>query len=97
MSSPPSKARVHFEKFLGVKAEKVEEEAPSIRNADPFIEREPTVGEFLEEFTPSGKDIAEYFYNLFPFLSWIGKYNLIWFIGDLVAGKLMQCKHTISV
>ena len=80
-----TKARI--EKFLGVNHIEAEERAPSISNADPFIEREPTVGEFLREITPSLHDVGLYFYNLFPFLSWIGKYNFVWFVGDLIAGE----------
>lgn len=87
MTAPPSKSRSALEKFLGADHVEPEERAPSITNADPFIEREPTVGEFLEEFTPTIQGIAEYLYSLFPFLSWIGKYNWIWFLGDLIAGK----------
>ncbi|CAM1505805.1 Fc.00g114420.m01.CDS01 [Cosmosporella sp. VM-42] len=85
--SPPSATRVRLDRLFGVehKAE-TQERPPSISNADPFIEREPTVGEFLEEYTPTIQDIASYFYNLFPFLSWIGKYNFIWFLGDFIAG-----------
>ncbi|KAH7013190.1 sulfate transporter family-domain-containing protein [Ilyonectria destructans] len=86
MTAPPNKARSALEKFLGADHVEPEERAPSITNADTFIEREPTVGEFLEEFTPTIHGIAEYLYSLFPFLSWIGKYNLIWFLGDLIAG-----------
>ncbi|KAL7908380.1 sulfate transporter family domain-containing protein [Trichoderma velutinum] len=73
-------------KALGFATEDRDSDVPSISNADPFIEREPTVGEFLEEITPTLHDVGQYFYHLFPFLSWIGKYNFTWFIGDLIAG-----------
>ncbi|KAF4120642.1 solute carrier family 26 (sodium-independent sulfate anion transporter), member 11 [Geosmithia morbida] len=62
------------------------ETAPEYPDVDPYYEQEPTVREFLEERTPSLKDVGLYFYRLFPFLSWIGKYNLTWFAGDLIAG-----------
>ncbi|KAF7546274.1 hypothetical protein G7046_g9347 [Stylonectria norvegica] len=86
MSSPRTGLKAKFEKFIGVEHYATEERAPSITNADPFVDREPSVGEFLREFTPGFRDIGAYFYNLFPFLSWIGKYNFIWFLGDLIAG-----------
>ncbi|QGI85321.1 hypothetical protein CEK25_012050 [Fusarium fujikuroi] len=87
MSQPgKNSAKTALEKFIGADHTEPEEKAPSITNADLYIEEEPTVGEFLREITPSTRAIGEYFYNLFPFLSWVGKYNLIWFIGDLVAG-----------
>ena len=58
----------------------------SISSADTYVEGEPTSGDFLREMTPSFHDVGQYFYNLFPFVHWIGRYNLIWLIGDLVAG-----------
>ncbi|KAG5994037.1 hypothetical protein E4U43_003334 [Claviceps pusilla] len=63
-----------------------DDDVPSISNADLFIEHEPTVGEFLAEITPTARGVARYVSRLFPFVQWIGKYNLIWFIGDLIAG-----------
>lgn len=52
-----------------------------------YLEPEPTTAEWLKEICPTWHDVLMYFYNLFPFLSWITKYNLQWFFGDLVAGK----------
>ncbi|KYK54258.1 sulfate permease II [Drechmeria coniospora] len=63
-----------------------DDDIPSISNTDLFIEHEPTVREFLAELTPSARDVGRYVYNLFPFIHWIGKYNLTWFVGDLIAG-----------
>ncbi|CRG90369.1 Sulfate permease 2 [Talaromyces islandicus] len=54
--------------------------------ADTYIEPEPTSAEWLYEHVPTWHDVIEYFISLFPFLSWIGRYNLQWFLGDLVAG-----------
>lgn len=59
----------------------------SINSADTFIEEPPHVGEFFLGFIPTGEQVYKYFLSLFPFLSWIGYYNLQWLIGDLVAGK----------
>lgn len=64
------------------------DDVPSISNADLYIEHEPTVGEFFAEITPSARDVGRYIYNLFPFIHWIGKYNMTWFTGDLVAGMM---------
>ncbi|RFU81692.1 sulfate permease 2 [Trichoderma arundinaceum] len=79
-------AKERLAKAFGFNSEDRDSDIPSISNADPFIEREPTVAEFLEEIRPSLHDIGRYFYNLFPFLHWVGKYNFTWFIGDLIAG-----------
>ncbi|KAH8700592.1 putative sulfate transporter [Talaromyces proteolyticus] len=54
--------------------------------ADTYIEPEPTSAEWIYQYIPSVHAIGLYFYNLFPFLRWIGRYNTQWLIGDLVAG-----------
>ncbi|KAM0250530.1 hypothetical protein ACHAQJ_008581 [Trichoderma viride] len=79
-------AKERLIKAFGFDAEDRDSDVPSISNADPFLEREPTVAEFLEEIRPTLHDVGRYFYNLFPFVHWIGKYNFTWFIGDLIAG-----------
>ncbi|KAF4976589.1 hypothetical protein FZEAL_6767 [Fusarium zealandicum] len=86
MAPSAKNIRSALEKFIGADHTAPEERAPSISNADTYIEREPTVGEFLAEITPTAHQVGHYFYNLFPFLSWIGKYNWIWFLGDFIAG-----------
>ncbi|KAF2156423.1 sulfate permease-like protein [Myriangium duriaei CBS 260.36] len=58
----------------------------SVDSADSYVEHEPTVGEWLREVFPNGRDVGRYFYNLLPFLRWIGFYNTQWLAGDLVAG-----------
>ncbi|KAI6093332.1 sulfate permease [Hypoxylon rubiginosum] len=80
-------------KVLGIRLDDPEvdnvtrgESVSSIQTADSFVEQQPTSGEWLSETMPSGRDVASYFKSLFPFLSWIGFYNLQWFLGDLVAG-----------
>jgi len=59
----------------------------SVGSADTYVEHEPTSIEWLREITPSGRDIVNYFIHLFPFLKWIGRYNVQWLTGDLVAGR----------
>ncbi|XXG93965.1 hypothetical protein Hte_000215 [Hypoxylon texense] len=87
----------HLAKVLGIKLEDPDvdnvtrgESVFSTHTADSFVEQQPTSGEWLAEITPSRRDIAAYFKSLFPFLSWIGFYNLQWFIGDLVAVVVPQ-------
>jgi len=58
----------------------------STASADTYVETEPTSAEWLRELMPTYREAGQYFYNLFPFLRWIGRYNLRWLIGDLVAG-----------
>lgn len=58
----------------------------SVASADSYIEEEPTSVEWIREQVPSQAAVAQYFIDLFPFLQWIGHYNLTWFIGDLIAG-----------
>lgn len=65
------------------------ESAFSAGTADTYsyLEPEPTSAEWIREHTPSVREIGVYFYNLFPFLRWITRYNWQWFLGDLVAGE----------
>ena len=51
-----------------------------------YNEPEPTSIDWIREVTPSFSQLVDYLIGLFPFLNWIGRYNLQWFVGDLVAG-----------
>jgi solute carrier family 26 (sodium-independent sulfate anion transporter), member 11 len=59
----------------------------SVQTADSFVEREPTSEEWVRHVLPNGHDLVAYARSLFPFTYWIGRYNLQWLIGDLVAGR----------
>lgn len=63
----------------------------SIDSADSYVEREPTAMDWLRDTFPSGRQWLAYLASLFPFVHWITRYNLQWFIGDLVAGKSTCC------
>lgn len=52
-----------------------------------YNEPEPTSIEWIQEITPTGSQVVNYLVNLFPFVNWITRYNMQWFIGDMVAGK----------
>jgi len=58
----------------------------SVQTADTYVEEEPRSQEWIREVIPNGHDLVAYARSLFPFLNWIGRYNLQWLIGDLVAG-----------
>ncbi|KAI9642243.1 hypothetical protein NHQ30_009045 [Ciborinia camelliae] len=58
----------------------------SIQTADTFVEEEPGTVEWIQDTLPGRHELAAYCRSLFPFLSWIGCYNLQWLCGDLVAG-----------
>jgi sodium-independent sulfate anion transporter 11 len=60
----------------------------SIESADTYVEGEPTAREWLHDVLPNGHEVGEYIWSLFPFIHWIGHYNVAWLIGDLVAGVL---------
>ncbi|KAJ5265624.1 hypothetical protein N7524_006642 [Penicillium chrysogenum] len=51
-----------------------------------YYEHEPTVGGWLRGHMPTTPLVRRYIWGLFPFLHWIGYYNVQWLIGDLVAG-----------
>lgn len=66
------------------------------RPGNSFFEEHPTVPGFFLGLRPSRKQASDYVLSLFPFLSWIAKYNLKWFLGDLVAGKVPRLQHKID-
>jgi len=59
----------------------------STTTADTYVEEEPTTLEWVHGILPSGHELVQYTRSLFPFLDWMGSYNLQWLAGDLVAGK----------
>ncbi|KAM7223179.1 sulfate permease [Rhypophila decipiens] len=89
-----SRAKGFLTKALGIKLQEGEPNddhvihghMQSIRNSDCFVEQEPQTAEFLLGLIPEGPQIWQYLVSLFPFISWIGHYNLQWLMGDLVAG-----------
>lgn len=97
MASPSTKAGHFLADILGIKLQNPEpfqdevtrgESVLSMQTSDTFVEEEPSTGKFLEQLLPSRPQFVEYLWSLFPFLSWIGHYNLQWLAGDLVAGEL---------
>ena len=58
----------------------------SVSSADTYVEDEPTTMDWVREVLPTSQELGEYCYSLFPFTHWIGRYNVQWLIGDLVAG-----------
>ena len=81
-------------KVLGIKVDEVKadpvtrgESVFSVNSADTYVEDEPTIWEWFAEYKPTRRAAGLYVYNLFPFIHWIGRYNLQWLYGDLVAGE----------
>lgn len=57
-------------------------------STDGTFNDEPVhVSDYFKKFVPSRQGAFTYVYSLFPFLHWIGRYNLVWLAGDLVAGE----------
>lgn len=62
-----------------------------------YLEPEPTSWDWIKEHTPSLREVGLYFYRLFPFLTWITRYNRKWLLGDLVAGMVHSIIFTSLV
>lgn len=95
MSTTSSKVGHTLAKVLGIKLQyrdEIHEDLTrgesifSVQTADDFVEEQPTSAEWVREIIPSGHDLAVYARSLFPFTYWIGRYNLQWLLGDMVAG-----------
>lgn len=59
--------------------------------ADAYIDREPSVTEWLSELIPTRREALDFGKSLFPFTDWLPRYNKQWLIGDLVAGITVGC------
>lgn len=73
-------------KAVGIDVDAHKDRIPSDLPAGAYIERPAGTKEFVADHTPSVGGIGRYFLSLFPFLTWIHHYNLIWLMGDLIAG-----------
>lgn len=58
----------------------------SAASADSYVEHEPHTLDWFREITPSGGQLWSFAKSLFPFTTWIHRYNLVWFTGDMIAG-----------
>jgi sodium-independent sulfate anion transporter 11 len=95
MASKSTQVGHFLAKALGIKLQNKEpydevtrgESILSIQTAETFVEEPPRTIDYFLEFTPTWRQFGAYLLSLFPFLSWIGHYNLKWVLGDLVAGK----------
>lgn len=64
--------------------------ATSLESVELYEEEDVTVKEWLQEtLVPSKDGVLNYFRSLFPFWSWIFHYNVIWLIGDVIAGRFL--------
>ena len=52
-----------------------------------FVEKEPTVWEWIRDTFPTRHTAANYIKSLFPFTAYILHYNLQWLTGDFIAGE----------
>ncbi|WPH02372.1 Hypothetical protein R9X50_00523500 [Acrodontium crateriforme] len=96
MASTSTKIGHGLAKVLGIKLDYRDEVGPnaitrgesvfSVESADSYVEQEPTSLEWIQSITPTSQDVWTYARGLFPFTHWIGRYNLQWLYGDLVAG-----------
>ncbi|KAK2026582.1 sulfate permease [Colletotrichum zoysiae] len=60
--------------------------AKTISPHEPYYEEDPTVKEWLLEHVPTREGSARYVKSLFPFTTWILRYNTRWLVSDTIAG-----------
>ncbi|KAK1996069.1 sulfate permease [Colletotrichum falcatum] len=60
--------------------------AKAISPHEPYYEEDPTVKEWLLEHVPTKEGSARYAKSLFPFTTWIFRYNARWLVSDAIAG-----------
>ncbi|EEY19900.1 Sulfate permease 2 [Verticillium nonalfalfae] len=91
MTSTRTKIGHGLAKVLGIKLQENEPQEEMLRgesviSTQSFVEEQPTSAEWLAELVPDAEFCRKYVKSLFPFINWIGYYNVGWLIGDLVAG-----------
>ncbi|GKT85703.1 LOW QUALITY PROTEIN: sulfate permease 2 [Colletotrichum tofieldiae] len=59
--------------------------AETISPHEPYYEEDPTVKEWLLEHVPTKSGSARYVRSLFPFTTWILRYNTRWLVSDAIA------------
>lgn len=82
--------KLDYRDEVGAKAITRGESVFSVESADTYVEEEPTSLEWIQSVTPTSHDVWNYARGLFPFTHWIGRYNLQWLYGDLVAGNYLK-------
>lgn len=84
--------KLHYRNELDEQLRQGERESDfTLHSADVYVEEEPTSMEWVASTIPTGQQLVDWLISLFPFMAWIGRYNLQWFAGDLVAGKSSVC------
>ncbi|KAL8749046.1 MAG: hypothetical protein Q9199_007931 [Rusavskia elegans] len=83
--------KLHYRNPQGLDDVSRGESVYSVSSADTYVEQEPSTGEWIRSIIPTGRGMLRWAYNLFPFVHWIGRYNLQWLSGDLVAGITVGC------
>jgi sodium-independent sulfate anion transporter 11 len=53
----------------------------------PYVEEEPSITQWLLGMRPTYRKASSYARSIFPFTTWIMRYNLTWLLGDGIAGK----------
>ncbi|KAL8839689.1 MAG: hypothetical protein Q9176_004296 [Flavoplaca citrina] len=83
--------KLHYRNPQGLDDVSRGESVYSVSSADTYVEQEPSTWEWICSVTPTGRGLLHWAYHLFPFVHWIGRYNLQWLYGDLVAGITVGC------
>ena len=82
--------KLHYRNPQGLDDVSRGESVYSVSSADSYVEQEPSTWEWIQSVIPTGRGLVRWAYNLFPFVHWIGRYNVQWLYGDLVAGKQLS-------
>jgi sodium-independent sulfate anion transporter 11 len=60
---------------------------PTFYDDGVYLEEEPSIRDVLLGLIPTIPGTVRYLRELFPFIGWIFHYNLIWLLGDVIAGE----------
>ena len=53
-----------------------------------YVEEEPSIKQWLLGMRPTKDGTRNYIGSIFPFTTWLPRFNLTWLLGDAIAGKI---------
>ena len=83
-------------KVLGIDIEEKNYYVAEGQGPHTYVDPDPSTGDWVREHTPTLHQVGRYFYNIFPFIHWIGYYNVQWLIGCLVSGMSRESTRSFN-
>jgi len=77
----------HLEPDVGLKEKALLEKDAKSAIVTPYLEEEPSIKKWFLGMRPTRSGAFNYIQSIFPFTTWITRYNSTWLLGDSIAGE----------